>query len=526
MGSILSRVVNTGVPLSTVLRTHFPWCADEQADLGATFAAYMARKRGAMVLDYDDLLRCWLALLRSPAGPVIQAQFDHVLVDEYQDTNALQADLLEALVSPAEGAGATITAVGDDAQAIYGFRSATPRNILDFPERFGADVALLEDNHRSTPQVLATANAIIEGAAERHRKTLRSTCPSGPRPLLVSCADEAAQSTAVCSRILEHHERGVALRDQAVLFRTGHHSALIELELTARRIPFRKYGGLRFLEAAHVKDLVCVLRLVDNRRDELAWFRVLQLLDGVGPAIARKAAAGAPVVHVAELPAAAQSEGADLLAVLDDSAGAPADAAVERARAWLAPLIARRHGPQSATSRDADLEALALAAAGAPTLARFLTELTLDPPASTGDLAGPPSLDDDWVTLSTIHSAKGGEWDVVHVIHLADGNLPSDLATGNAEELEEERRLLYVAVTRARDELRCYVPLRYHHTSGRGRLDDRHSYAQPSRFLSEPVVATMDRLGDRATIADATAAPHDPSLRWPSSTPRSSPLFD
>jgi DNA helicase-2/ATP-dependent DNA helicase PcrA len=512
MASVLSRVVNTGTPLGTVLRTHFPWCADEQSELGAVFAAYTARKRAAMVLDYDDLLRCWLALLRSPAGRVVRAQFDHVLVDEYQDTNALQADLLDELVRPEPEAsgGAAITAVGDDAQAIFGFRAATPRNILDFPTRFGAEVVLLEHNHRSTPEILAMANAVVDGAAERHRKVLRTTRPAGARPVLVSCADEAAQSAAVCARILEHHERGTALRDQAVLFRTGHHSALLELELTARHVPFRKYGGLRFLEAAHVKDLLCTLRLVDNPRDELAWFRVLQLLDGVGPAIARRVSAAAPLTDVAALPAAARADAAELLALLRDAGDCTAAVAVDAARAWLAPMLARRH-PDNAAARDADLEALAQAASGSPSLARFLTELTLDPPASTGDLAGPPQLDDDWLTLSTIHSAKGGEWNVVHLIHLADGSLPSDLATGDAEQLEEERRLLYVAVTRARDELRCYVPLRYHFTAGRGRFDDGHSYAQPSRFLTDAVVATMDRAGDPPLAADGAAVAHPAS---------------
>ena len=313
MTAILSRVVNTTTPLSAVLRRDFPWCSDEHEELKATFAAYVARKRAASVLDYDDLLVCWHALLQSRVAPVLQAQFDHVLVDEYQDTNALQADILEQL---ARG-GATVTAVGDDAQAIYGFRNATPRNILDFPSRFDADVALLEQNHRSTPELLHTTNAIIAAAPERHVKHLWSTRPSAARAALVTCADEGAQSAAVCERILAQHERGVRLREQAVLFRAAHHSDLLELELGARRIPFVKYGGLRFLEAAHVKDLVASLRVVVNPRDELAWFRVLQLLDGVGPATARKLAPRGPSITASELPAG----GADLLASLTEARG-------------------------------------------------------------------------------------------------------------------------------------------------------------------------------------------------------------
>ena len=500
MAAILSRVVNTATSLSTVLQRDYPWCADEQAELKATYESYVARKRTAQVLDYDDLLLCWHALLQSPVAGVLHAQFDHVLVDEYQDTNALQADILERY---ADG-GATITAVGDDAQAIYGFRNATPRNILDFPARFTADVVLLEQNHRSTPALLATTNAVIAEAAERHAKVLWSARPDGPRPTLVSCADEGAQSAAVCARILEQHERGVPLRAQAVLFRAAHHSDLLELELTARRIPFVKYGGLRFLEAAHVKDLVCALRLVVNPRDELAWFRVLQLLDGVGPATARRLAPRGESLDADELP----PPGADLLAALREARTLPPGVAVERVRAWLDDVVARRY--TNASARTNDLDQLTIAASAAPSLERFLAELVLDPPVSTGELAGPPHLDDDWLVLSTIHSAKGGEWDAVHVLHAADGCIPSDMATGDAAQVEEERRLLYVALTRARDRLWCYFPLRYHHAMGRGRLDDRHSYAQPSRFLTDAVLATVDREGDGPVIADGERVHHAP----------------
>jgi DNA helicase-2/ATP-dependent DNA helicase PcrA len=495
MGAILSRVINTATPLSKVLHDTFPWCAEEQPELKATFEAYTARKRSTLVLDYDDLLLCWSALVRSPAAAPLLDQFDHVLIDEYQDTNALQAEIVAAMAA----GSATITAVGDDAQAIYGFRNATPHNILEFPDRFGARIVVLDRNHRSTPAILATTNAVIAEAEHRHEKVLWSTRADGPHPGLVVCSDEGAQSAAVCARILEQHERGVALRDQAVLFRAAHHSDLLELELGARRIPYVKFGGLRFLEAAHVKDLVCALRLVINPSDELAWFRVLQLIDGIGPATARK---------LAPLSGSFDALGTDELRVaLTDARRLARDqgagAAIERLRAWLEPIIERHHA--NAAARISDLDALCVAAESAPSLERFLTELVLDPPSSTGELAGPPHLDDDWLTLSTIHSAKGGEWDAVHVIHLADGSLPSDMATGNDEEIEEERRLLYVAMTRARDRLWCYVPLRYHTGLGRAWWSDRHSYAQRSRFLTDAVVATMAREGDPIVIADPAA---------------------
>jgi DNA helicase-2/ATP-dependent DNA helicase PcrA len=503
MASVLSRCINTATPLPEVLERHYPWCREERDELKATFEGYVARKRSAQVLDYDDLLLCWAAMLRVPeVAAAITERFDHVLVDEYQDTNTLQADICAGMV----GGGARLTAVGDDAQAIYGFRAATVRNILDFPARFDAEVVLLEDNHRSTPDILATANAVLADmpAHERHAKVLVSGRAAGPSPALVAVADEAHQSAEVCTRILERHERGLPLRDQVVLVRTGHHSALLELELSARRVPFRKYGGLRFLEAAHVKDLLAACRLVENPRDELAWFRVLGLLEGVGPATARRDAAAATA-------GTAPTRSPELAEALDDARGLVhrPGAAVARVRAWLDPIVDRRY--DNGKVRRGDLDALEQAAGAAPDLSRFLVELTLDPPASTGDLAGPPGLDDDYVTISTIHSAKGGEWAVVHLLSLVDGQLPSDLSTGDASQVEEERRLLYVAMTRAKDELHCYAPLRmHHHRQSGGVRSDRHGYAPLFRFLSDDVLATMDRQGvavDPTPVADADGVP-------------------
>ena len=498
LADIWSRCVNARTPLSQVLRRSFPWCVEDEAEIRATVEGYIDRKRRSAVVDYDDLLLGWDALLAVPqVASLLQGQFEHILVDEYQDTNALQADVLEGMCR----GGTVLTAVGDDAQAIYSFRAATVRNILDFGPRFGADVLTLEQNHRSTPPLLAASNAVIAEAAERHPKELWSGRTGAARPSLVRCADEGDQSSAVCTRILDHLERGTPLRRQAVLVRTGHHSDGLELELTARRIPFVKYGGLRFLEAAHVKDLVCVLRLVENPRDELAWFRVLQLVEGVGPATARRAVADlcgdeGPVSRLAggaggALPPAALPDAADLAVALGEAHRLAPDRpgpAVERARAWLDPRVERRYG--GAEARLADRDQLTLVAGAAASLARFLVDLTLDPPAATGDFAGPPSRDEDVLTVSTIHSAKGAEWDVVHLIHLADGNVPSDMATGDAEAIEEERRLLYVAMTRARDHLYAYAPLRWHHRP-RGR-DDAHGYGQLTRFFTPAVLARLD----------------------------------
>jgi DNA helicase-2/ATP-dependent DNA helicase PcrA len=505
MAAILSRVVNAREPLGDVLARRFPWCAAERDELAATFRAYAERKRAANVVDYDDLLLLWWAAATdATAGPLLAGRFDHVLVDEYQDTNALQADLLAALVD----GGATITAVGDDAQAIYAFRAATVRNILDFPARFAADVVTLTRNHRSLAPVLAVADAVMAEATERHPKALVSVRGSGSRPTLASCHDEHAQAVAVCQRVLDHVDQGTSLRDQAVLFRTAHHSDLLEVELTVRHIPFVKYGGLKYLEAAHVKDLVATLRVLVNPADELAWFRVAQLLDGVGPATARRVAAAGgiePALAVRALPDAALPSASALVEALTAARGAalaeqPA-AQIETVRRWLDDrVVARRRTP---AARLVDLERLQQAATATASLERFLTELTLDPPAWTGDLAGPPHLDDDFLNLSTIHSAKGCEWEVVHVIHLSDGNVPSDMAAGDAEEIEEERRLLYVAMTRARDALHCYAPLRYHRY--RHVRNDLHGYALLSRFLSPAVRAGFDEVDVARPEPDADA---------------------
>jgi DNA helicase-2/ATP-dependent DNA helicase PcrA len=517
LADILSRCINARIPLSELLRSHYPWCAEERDEMRSAFGAYTTRKRAGGVLDYDDLLLCWGALLEVPdVAAILRAQFDHILVDEYQDTNALQADLLESMCA----GGATLTAVGDDAQAIYSFRAATHRNIMEFPTRFSAEVVTLEQNHRSTPSILATTNAVIAEATTRHRKELWSGRQDRARPSLVRCTDESDQSQQVCIRILEHHEQGTPLMAQAVLVRSAHHSDLLELELSARNIPYVKYGGLRFLEAAHVKDLICLLRLAENPHDELAWFRVLQYLDEIGPVSARRistalVAENQPLAALEErstsagdaIPSEAR-EGAHKLAVALQEAsrlGAQrAGPAVERVRSWLDPRLERRYSGVEA--RIADLEQLTLAASVASTLQQFLTDLTLDPPAATSDLAGPPHLDEDFITISTIHSAKGCEWDVVHVIHLADGHIPSDMATGDAEAIEEERRLLYVAMTRARNHLYTYLPLRYHYR--RYGQEDPHGYAQLTRFFTPAVLASLDEVAPPAPAAIAGPAPH------------------
>jgi len=516
--AIYSRTVNAGEKLGDVVKRHYPWCLDEGDGLREIFGAYTDRKRAQHVLDYDDLLLFWKALATSPATRMQLAEmFDHVLVDEYQDTNALQADILEGLRP--EGTAQNLTVVGDDAQAIYGFRSATVRNILEFSERFpGAAVVRLEQNYRSTPALLDASNAVIALSPQRHEKTLWSERRGDLMPSLRTCLDEAEQCDAVCESVLAHREEGVPLKEQAVLFRAAHHSDHLEVELTRRNIPFVKYGGLKFMEAAHVKDTLAIMRVLENPHDEVAWFRVLQLPEGMGPATARQLMQtigvrsaesesndASPMARFLDEPVevprgaldAVQELRSALRGCADETVLTPA-AQIERMREFLAPVFARRYDASAARLRD--LDQLAALAAGYEARGRFLAELTLDPPSSTGDLAGPPLLDEDWLVLSTIHSAKGLEFDVVHVIHAADGMIPSDMATGDDDEIEEERRLLYVALTRARDALHVYRPMRYY----RKPKGDPHSYSQLSRFLEPPEVrATFDKIGPAVSAGDS-----------------------
>lgn len=508
--AVYSRVVNAQEPLRPVLRRHFPWVQEHEAAIGSVFSLYTERKRTQGVLDFDDMLLYWRAAATDPqVGPALAGAYDHILVDEYQDTNVLQADIVAAL----RVGGRPLTAVGDDAQSIYAFRAATVRNMLDFADHFaGSSVVKLERNYRSTQPILDLANAVLAQATEGYAKQLWTEREGGVRPVLATCPDEASQADAVADVILEHHEAGVALRDQAVLFRTAHHSDLLEVELRRRNIPFVKYGGLRFLEAAHVRDLLAALRVLDNPRDELAWYRLLQLLDGVGPAGARRAMEAMGVADgeglrrfvsgaAGLLPTRAGPDAERLGDALRDCAesGLDAGAQVERLAAGLEPMIRRRY--ENADVRLRDLEAMARVAGAFDDRTRMVAELTLDPPASTGDLAGPPLHDDDYVILSTVHSAKGGEWRVVHLIHAADGMFPSDMSTGSREEIEEERRLFYVAVTRAREHLHIYAPLRYHHGGPWGK-GDAHSYGQRTRFLPPSVDGLLDHRAVRGRHDD------------------------
>jgi ATP-dependent DNA helicase UvrD/PcrA len=506
---IYSRCVNTQRPLETILAKWFPWCVEHQERLAELFTAYVDQKEQQRVLDFDDLLLFWNALTEDAAGgKVLREQFSRVLVDEYQDTNVLQSLILKNICPDGTG----LTAVGDDAQSIYSFRAATVRNILDFPDEFpGTEMIPLEQNYRSTQLILDVTNRVIEQTAERHHKQLWSERGNGIRPTLVTCSDEEAQSEFLIEQILERRESGVPLRHQAVLFRASHHSMALEAELGRRNIPFQKYGGLRFLETAHIKDLISCLRLAENPFDSVAGFRVLVLLPGIGPTKAaglmdllREAGGHFDCWSSWNPPAAARDDWPKLIKLIrqlerragSDEGGVSAD--IHAARQFYLPLLKSKY--DNVRARTNDLQQLESIAARYGTRREFLTEMTLDPPTSTQDLPSDPHLDDDYLILSTIHSSKGLEWDSVFVIHAADGNIPSDMATGNAEEIEEERRLLYVAMTRAKNHLHVLRPERYyfHHR----RRSDQHSLSKITRFLPPSVQSLMNRLSHGDVISD------------------------
>jgi DNA helicase-2/ATP-dependent DNA helicase PcrA len=486
--SIYSRAVNAEMPLGTVLQGHFPWCAAWEEQLRELFAGYVEAKQAQGVLDYDDLLLYWAQMVSDPGlAAHLAERFDHVLVDEYQDTNRLQSSILLAL----KPGGAGLTVVGDDAQSIYAFRAATVRNILDFPSQFSPPAAIitLDRNYRSTQPILAAANGVLGLAAERFTKNLWTERQSAELPELVSVRDEADQARCVVERVLENREGGTELKQQAVLFRTSSHSGPLEIELTRRNIPFVKFGGLKFLDTAHVKDLLALLRFVENPRDRVAGFRILQLLPGVGPTSAQRALEAManqvdPIGALSEIAAPPRAgEGwTDLVDTLQQlrsgKAGWPAE--IGYARLWYTPHLERMH--EESAVRQADLLQLEQIAAGYPSRTRFLTDLTLDPPDATSDQAGVPLLDEDYLILSTIHSAKGQEWKSVFVLNVVDGCMPSDLGAGTTAEIEEERRLLYVAMTRAEDRLHLITPHRFF-TYGQSSLGDRHVYAARSRFI-------------------------------------------
>jgi DNA helicase-2/ATP-dependent DNA helicase PcrA len=496
--AIYTYRVNTRLPLKQTLEETTPWCRDWEAELTRLYRDYVGRKQKLNVLDFDDLLLYWHVMMQTPAlAEHLAKNFDHVLVDEYQDTSTLQGEIVRALKPDGRG----VTVVGDDAQAIYSFRAAAVENILGFTERYTpkADMIVLAQNYRSTQQILDCANALMSEGSRQHRKTLLGTRQSTQKPVYVALEDAQGQAEYIVNKILAIREIGGTLKRHAILFRVSHHSDVLEVELTRRKIPFVKYGGLKFLDAAHVKDLLSILRWVDNPRNAVAGFRVLKLVAGIGPAHAKQVleqfdAAGHAwnTLSAYDAPQAAKMEWKRFCALLIRLAdpATPWAGQLGIVREWYKPQLERIY--DAAFSRTGDIDQLEQLAGRYPSRERFVTELTLDPPSVTSDQSGVASKDEDYVILSTIHSAKGQEWDNVYLLNVADGNFPSEFSSGKPQLIEEERRLLYVAMTRARNELHLCAPLKYAVTQ-QSKQGDTHIYGAKSRFMTDKVLGFCEQ---------------------------------
>jgi DNA helicase-2/ATP-dependent DNA helicase PcrA len=512
-----SRCINTERPLRDVVPLEYPWCEPHFEEISELFRAFTARKRSSGLLDFDDLLLYWRALMSHiDLGPRLAERFRYVLVDEYQDLNCLQVDIVRLLAPDGKG----LTVVGDEAQAIYGFRGSDPRRLRQLVSCYPDAVTMkLERSFRSRQSVLDVANEIRPGSEGQPTFHLHSDRGAGSKPSLNRCYDASSEARAIVERILQAYETGVQLRQQAVLVRAGHHSDLVEIELAVRKVPYRKYGGLRFLETAHVKDFVSAARLLDNSHDEVAWYRILRLHRNIGPTRAKALldavrpsetdALSRWAELVATAPANTRTElSASLSGLLaargEEAPGRKAESVLRSIR----PLLQDRY--EDAGARLQDLVRLVDTASMVDDLSAWLADLTLDPPVSSGDLAGPPHLDEDYLVISTIHSAKGLEWPIVHIPHVVDGAIPIDMALSTPEGLEEERRLFYVAVTRARDELHLYAPLRMPHH--RFAQDDRHSFAPLSRFMTDEVQGLFEVADEKARRVDVQVLATQPVL--------------
>ncbi|MFN8543889.1 MAG: ATP-dependent helicase [Candidatus Binatia bacterium] len=484
---VFSMAVNRSTSVPDLLETSYAHLAEHLDDLLRLEEQYRTYKRERGLADYDDLLVLLRDLLRErpEVAEQLSRTFRYVMVDEYQDTNRLQAEIVQGLAV----AHQNVMAVGDDSQSIYSFRGATFRNIMDFPRLFpGTHLIKLEENYRSTEPILRLANAVIDRAPEKHTKVLRATRGGGQPPLLVQCSDEQAQSRFVAQRILELREEGVSLDEMAVLFRSSFHSFDLELELQRHDVPFVKRGGFKFIETAHVKDVLAHLRVVANPRDAVSWHRVLCLLDGLGPKTAddiqRHLTDVADAAEAAARLAAYPRRGgfgkelARLAAVVQEVAGADVTPPEQVARIveFYLPILRLAH-PDDYPKREKDLEHFATIAEGYRSLPSMLADMALEPPTdSVGDVLA-ARVDEGLLTLSTIHSAKGLEWRAVFVIWLVDGRFPSYYNLNDDEEIEEERRLLYVAVTRAKEHLYLTYPIDiYDRSSGM-------VLGKPSRFV-------------------------------------------
>jgi DNA helicase-2/ATP-dependent DNA helicase PcrA len=495
IAAMFSMAANKSLSLAELLESSYGHLADHADDLEALRVAYEEYKSERHLLDYDDLLLTLHRLLETQEAvrDQLSRQYRYIMVDEYQDTNPLQASIVRLLASQHDN----VMAVGDDAQSIYAFRGASFRNIMDFPELFpGAHIVTLEENYRSTQPILDVTNLIIARARERYSKSLFTRKDSGEAPLLIAADSENFQSRFVCQRILELREEGVPLPEMAVLFRSSFHAFDLELELTRHDIPFVKRGGFKFIETAHVKDALAHLRIVANPRDAVSWHRALLILEGVGPRRAQNltaeiTAASDPVEVLEGASGRAYSTALRALAGLVRNVRAAErhpEEQLNQVLQYYDPHLKRIHRDDY-PKRAKDLDHMVSIATRYRSLDSLLADMALEPPSdSVGDVLAvdePEGL----LTLSTIHSAKGLEWHSVFIIWAVDGRFPSMQSMHDDDELEEERRLLYVAATRAKQNLYISYPINMYDRAAGMVL------SKPSRFLDDiapAILAPMD----------------------------------
>ena len=498
LADIFSKSTNKDASLDDIVDAEYPHFLPYLDVLQTVQEGYTALKKQQAVMDYDDLLNnLWLLLDEHPdIRERIAAYYHHIMVDEYQDTNHVQARIVHHLA----GAHKNIMVVGDDSQSIYSFRGADFRNIMDFPQRFpGTRVITLEENYRSVEPILALTNQLIDQATEKYPKTLFSKRQGRHAPQLVHTGSENSQSRFVVDKILELSRQGIPLNDIAVLFRAGFHSFDLEVELTRNGIDYVKYGGFKFMDSAHIKDLLAYLRVLCNPYDRLSWFRILLLEDKIGPKSAQALyerlqgrAAGLRGFIEDESKLACKpgiQRLKTLIRTLEDTALTPI-ALGEAVLAYYLPIAQQRFDDHPKRIRD--LEQLLTIMEAYDDLEKFLEDMTLEPPSATVSGAfGKVDETREHLILSTVHSAKGLEWHTVFILWALDGRFPSVMASENEGQLDEELRLMYVAATRAREQLYFMCP---------GQVYDRMSgmlLSLPSRFLADlPDTVLERRSGD------------------------------
>ena len=502
--SVIGKAINTGRSVEDVLNSDYPQFCEFTHEIMRISEFYHQQKKLMSVMDYDDLLVKMAILLEQEADirDGLQAHYEHIMVDEYQDTNALQARVLRLIA----GQNKNVMVVGDDAQSIYSFRGANFQNIMKFPELFpGAHVVMLEQNYRSTQPILDLTNAMIEGAKQRYAKNLYTEIPSDQRPIYVEASGESEQSQFVAQKILELREEGVPLSEIAILVRSGWHSNDLEVVLKSKNLPFQKFGGFKFMETSHVKDILAYLKLMANPKDSVAWHRVLGFLEGVGPKTAQSIITiltGFKGAFSPDILSSYSSKGFynDLIHL-----SRLIFLRVEQNPVKLLESVVKYYKPHfhlrydDYHKRQSDIDSLVTIAERYETLATLLSEMLLDPPDASQDESMPESLDDEKLTISTIHSAKGLEWHTVFLISAVDGYLPSFQSLGDLGQIEEERRLMYVALTRAKQSLFVIKPNLDSSSANRYKYSSQGmSFSNLSRFLTEKDIIT--RFGEKLAL--------------------------